>query len=103
MDPALLRGGRLSRTILLGLPDAPAHLAMLQLHSARMPKVGVRLEELATATGGFSPADLKALCQEAALAAMTREGTAAASVTHEDFEEALERLRPGVAEAAGFL
>ena len=48
-----------------------------------------------------SPADLKALCQEAALAAMARTGGAAeaeawqAAVTHEDFEEALGRLRAG--------
>ena len=43
---------------------------------ARMPTVGVRLEELARETEGMSPADLKSLAQEAALAAMA--GTAAA-------------------------
>jgi transitional endoplasmic reticulum ATPase len=95
LDPALLRGGRLSRTVVLGLPDEDGRLAMLRLHSARMPTVGVRLDELAKQTEGFSPADLKALCQEAALAAMTRngDGRAAPSVTHEDFAEALGRLR----------
>jgi transitional endoplasmic reticulum ATPase len=97
LDPALLRGGRLSRTILLGLPDEGARLAMLRLHTARMPTVGVRLDELATATGGFSPADLKSLAQEAALAAMTRAGDGAKSpaVTHEDFLEAVARLEAG--------
>ena len=102
LDPALLRGGRLSRTIVLGLPDEAARLAMLRLHSARMPTVGVRMEELARASEGLSPADLKALCQEAALAAMARTGAAdggtpdagtVAAVTHEDFTEALARLR----------
>ena len=72
LDPALLRGGRLSRTILLGLPDEAGRLAMLRLHTARMPTVGVRLDELARETEGLSPADLKALGQEAALAAMAR-------------------------------
>jgi transitional endoplasmic reticulum ATPase len=97
LDPALLRGGRLSRTIVLGLPDEPARLAMLRLHTARMPTVRVRLEELAHETEGMSPADLKSLAQEAALAAMTRgDGNGgAARVTHEDFEEALARLRQG--------
>jgi SpoVK/Ycf46/Vps4 family AAA+-type ATPase len=62
-----------------------------------MPTVGVRLEELARETEGMSPADLKALCQEAALSAMSRThgGEAASEVTHEDFEEGLRRLRSG--------
>ena len=112
LDPAMLRGGRLSRTIVLGLPDEEGRLAMLRLHSARMPTVGVRLDELARETDGFSPADLKALCQEAALAAMARtradggngaQAEAASAVTHEDFTEATKRLREGsVAETASF-
>jgi transitional endoplasmic reticulum ATPase len=92
IDPAMLRGGRLSRTIILGLPDEPGRLAILCLHTARMPTVGVRLDELARDTAGMSPADLKAVCQEAGLAAMARD---AVSVTHEDFDEALGRLRSG--------
>jgi transitional endoplasmic reticulum ATPase len=98
LDPALLRGGRLSRTIVLGLPDEEARNALLCLMTARMPTVGVRLEEIARDSDGLSPADLKGLCQEAALAAMSRtsgvEGQEAA-ITHEDFEEALRRLRGG--------
>jgi transitional endoplasmic reticulum ATPase len=97
LDPALLRGGRLSRTIVLGLPDEAGRLAILRLHTARMPTVAVDLEELARQTDGFSPADLKSLAQEAALAAMTRSGShdAPASVTQEDFEEGLRRLQRG--------
>jgi transitional endoplasmic reticulum ATPase len=92
LDPALLRGGRLSRTIVLGLPDQAGRLAILELNTARMPTVGVRLDELARETDGMSPADLKSFCQEAALAAMARDaGTPA--VKHEDFLAALERVR----------
>jgi transitional endoplasmic reticulum ATPase len=94
LDPALLRGGRLSRTIVLGLPDAAGRLAILRLHTARMPTVGVDLEELAARTEGLSPADLKGLAQEAALAAMARGSADSPRVTHEDFLEALARLRP---------
>jgi transitional endoplasmic reticulum ATPase len=90
LDPALLRGGRLSRTIVLGLPDEPGRRAILAAYTARMPTVGVDLDGLARRTQGFSPADLKALCQEAALAAMAR--SPEASVTQEDFDAALERL-----------
>ena len=94
LDPALLRGGRLSRTIVLGLPDESGRLAILRLHTARMPTVGVDVQELARRTDRFSPADLKALAQEAALAAMTRSGSGETpSVTQADFDEALERLR----------
>ena len=101
LDPALLRGGRLSRTIVLALPDEAGRLAILRLHTARMPTVGVRLEELAAETEGMSPADLRSLAQEAALAAMTRTAPGEApSVEHEDFEEALGRLRAGRAEHA---
>jgi transitional endoplasmic reticulum ATPase len=95
IDPAMLRGGRLSRTIILGLPDEPGRLALLGLYTSRMPTVAVRLDELARETEGMSPADLRAVCQEAGLAAMGRDG--ATQVTHEDFEEALARLRSGAA------
>jgi transitional endoplasmic reticulum ATPase len=93
LDPALLRGGRLSRTIMLGLPDEPGRLALLHLYTSRMPTVAVRLEEIARDTEGMSPADLKALCQEAALAAMTRGSEG--HVTHDDFVDAIELLRAG--------
>jgi transitional endoplasmic reticulum ATPase len=99
LDPALLRGGRLSRTIVLGLPDEAGRLAMLRLHTARMPTVGVSLEELARETEGFSPADLKSLAQEAALAAMTRSGPddPTPAIEQRDFLEALDRHHAGSA------
>jgi len=44
----------------------------------------------------MSPADLKALAQEAALAAMARDAESRSpAVTHEDFEAALGRLQAG--------
>jgi transitional endoplasmic reticulum ATPase len=103
LDPALLRGGHLSRTVVLGLPDEPARLAVLRLYSARMPTVAVSLEDLAGQTEGFSPADLRALCQEAALVAMARDDGGPGSVsavTQADFEEACRRLRPGASTPA---
>ena len=99
LDPALLRGGRLSRTIVLGLPDAAGREAVLRLHSARMPTVNVDLAAMARDTEGFSPADLNALCQEAGLAAMLRTSGRAGpapeptAVIQADFDEALRRLR----------
>jgi SpoVK/Ycf46/Vps4 family AAA+-type ATPase len=62
--------------------------------------VGVRLDELARDAEGMSPAGLKAMCQEAGLAAMTRD---APSVGHEDFTEALDRLRRGATARASYV
>ena len=95
IDPALLRGGRLSRVIDIPLPDEDARLAMLRLMTKAMPLDGVDLEELALQTDGYSGADLKALCQQAAMEAMVRRGRARSktapkvSVTDADFDRAL--------------
>ena len=72
VDPALRRGGRLSRTIALGLPDVEQRLSMLQMLSKAMPLRDVDLEDVAIDTEGFSGADLKALLQQAALESMVR-------------------------------
>ena len=75
---------------------------MLRLHTARMPTVGVALEEIARGTEGLSPADLKALAQEAALAAMSRSDAhdRTPAVEQADFLEAIRRHRSGAAHAA---
>jgi transitional endoplasmic reticulum ATPase len=98
LDPALTRGGRLSRTIWIGLPDTPARKRMLELYSARMPLDRVDLDRLAELTEALSGADIPALCQQAATAAMTRiesasAGSAEPHVTMTDFEAALTTLR----------
>jgi len=72
VDPALRRGGRLSRTIELPLPDVEQRLRMLQALAARMPLRAVDLEDVALETEGYSGADLKALLQQAALESMMR-------------------------------
>ena len=90
IDPALLRGGRLSRTIEIPLPDADSRLEILKLLTAGMPLHAIDLEELALETEGFSGADLKGLCQQAAVEAMIRSGDkGTAAVTKEDVARAL--------------
>ncbi len=102
LDPALLRGGRLSRTIRLELPEADAREAILRMNVARMPTVDVDIQRLAAATAGLSGADLKALCQQAAVHALMRgrgnDDSPAAddpppAVLPEDFERALAARR----------
>lgn len=103
LDPALVRGGRLSRTLWIPLPDAEGRHRLLRLHSGAMPLAyDVELGVLADATDGWSGADLEALCQQAAVVAMThaspssRDPEAArprARVTQADFEAALRTLQ----------
>jgi transitional endoplasmic reticulum ATPase len=70
LDPALTRGGRLSRTITIPLPDVDGRRRLLGLFCRKMPLRDVDLDALAGRTAGFSGADLEALCQQAALRAM---------------------------------
>ncbi|HEY3184300.1 MAG TPA: AAA family ATPase [Gaiellaceae bacterium] len=102
LDPALVRGGRLSRTIEIPLPDEEARLAILRGATASMPAEGVDLAVLAGATRGFSGADLTALCQQAALAALvrTKDVSASPTVGAGDFDTALAALRESRAAVA---
>lgn len=78
LDPAMVRGGRLSRTIHVPMPDRPARLRLLTLFSRSVPLApDVRLPAIAALTEGFSGGDLKALVQQAALNAMSGAATGA--------------------------
>ena len=87
LDPALLRSGRLSRRIQIPLPDFKGRIALLQLFTAATPLDRVDVDELARRTAGLSGGDLKGLCQEAAVEALTR--SAAVVVTADDMRAAL--------------
>ena len=105
LDPALLRGGRLSREIEIPLPDEPARRQLFALASGGAKLAGdVDLDELARRTEGYSGANVKAVVNEAGLQALIRLSEAAPSaarvLTREDFEEALENFKPPAEEAA---
>jgi transitional endoplasmic reticulum ATPase len=72
LDEAITRGGRLSRTIMVPLPDLEARAAILELETRRMPLGAVDLRAIAGVTDGFSGGDLKAVCQQAAINALMR-------------------------------
>ncbi len=90
LDSALLRPGRFDRKITLELPHKEARKLILEVHSRQVPLAEtVELEELATATVGFSGADLENLVNEAALLAARKEKN---HVGSDDFAEARERI-----------
>lgn len=68
LDTALLRPGRFDRQVYIGMPDIKAREAILRVHSRAKP-IGsdVDFGVVAKSTGGFSPADLENLLNEAAL------------------------------------
>ena len=73
IDPALRRPGRFDREIVIPVPNAEGRLAILKIHSRRMPLApDVDLARLAGITHAFVGADLEALCKEAGMVALRR-------------------------------
>ena len=94
LDPALLRAGRFDRQVLVDRPDRTGRLAILRVH-VRKVKVdpGLRLEDVASLTAGFSGAELANLVNEAALVATRRK---AECIALDDFTQAIERIVAGL-------
>lgn len=87
LDPALLRSGRLDRKIEFPHPDEEARARIMQIHSRKMNYGNdVNFEELARCTDDFNGAQCKAVCVEAGMIALRREGGV---ITHEDYVEAI--------------
>jgi transitional endoplasmic reticulum ATPase len=108
LDPALLRPGRLEAHVEVPAPDEVGRRAVLAVHTRDVPLAeAVDLDWLAEQTGGYSGADLQAVCREAAMRAVStvaeRHGDAANAhagevlVTREDFEAALSTVKPSLA------
>jgi len=93
LDPALLRPGRFDRHVTLDLPDLKDRVAILQVHSHKMPLAeDVDLATLAAGTPGFSGADLKNLVNEAGVQAAREDAN---EVNMANFEEARDKLLLG--------
>jgi len=91
LDPALLRSGRLDRKIEFPLPNEEARVRILQIHSRKMNvNPNVNFEELARITNDFNGAQLKAVCVEAGMIALRREGM---EITHDDFTEGVAEVQ----------
>ncbi|MGI0036862.1 MAG: CDC48 family AAA ATPase, partial [Nitrososphaera sp.] len=73
LDPALRRPGRFDREIEIGVPNGEGRLEILQIHTRGMPLAeDINLQELASELHGYTGADIKALCREAAMKALRR-------------------------------
>ena len=94
LDPALIRPGRFDRLIYVPAPDAESRLEILKIHTRNMPMDDdIELSLLQKKMDGYSGADLKAVCSEAAINVMRhRNGT----VSMEDFKKAIETVGPTI-------
>src|SRR5213594_5180215 len=73
LDPALRRPGRFDREIEIGVPNVEGRLEILQIHTRGMPlSEDIELQELSSELHGYTGADIKALCREAAMKALRR-------------------------------
>ena len=73
VDPALRRPGRFDREMEISVPNADGRLEVLQIHTRGMP-IGddVELKILASELHGYTGADMKSLCREAAMKSIRR-------------------------------
>jgi cell division protease FtsH len=94
LDPALLRGGRFDRQVVVDRPDVRGRLEILRLHTRNIKLLrNVDLAVIARRTPGFTGADLATLVNEAALLA-ARRGRNAVGMAH--IEEAIDRVMAGL-------
>jgi len=94
LDPALLRPGRFDRSVQVPYPAQKDRVEILKVHlRTRQIAEDVDPEILARKTPGFVGADLRNLCNEAALLAARQSKDVVEMV---DFEEATDRLFLGL-------
>jgi transitional endoplasmic reticulum ATPase len=102
IDRALLRPGRLERVVRVPLPDREARASVFRVHARGMPVADLDFDALAARTEGYTGSDIEAVCREAGLLAVEErlagDADGTATVTREQFERALESVRPSLTE-----
>jgi len=94
LDPALLRPGRFDRQILVDRPDLTGRIDIFVVHTRDLSlNDDVNFHTLAAETPGFAGAEIANVCNEAALLA-SREGSN--TVSHHNFQDAIERVIAGL-------
>ena len=98
LDSALLRPGRFDRTVEITLPSIKEREQIFNVHLKKITlneklEQGEYAKKMSALTPGFSGADIKNICNEAAIIAARKSLT---SVTIKEFEEATERVIAGI-------
>ncbi len=94
IDPAITRPGRIDRSLEVEVPEIEGRKKIYEVHTGDMPLAdGVDLEKLARMSDGYVGSDIESVCREAGMFALRRD-TESDEVKMEDFEDALEEVRP---------
>ena len=97
IDPRVLRGGRFTEKIEVGVPDDRGYLRLIEKYLGPIPlAAGFTCDDLLNRIRGISPADLQGLVNTAKRMAMNRMKTSdevLPPLIWEDFALALERTR----------
>lgn len=73
VDPALRRPGRFDREFEISVPNEDGRYDVLLIHTRGMPIAkGIDLKDLASELHGYTGADIKSLCREAAMKSIRR-------------------------------
>ena len=73
VDPALRRPGRFDREMEISVPNADGRLEVMEIHTRGMPIAkDVNLKTLSSELNGYTGADMKSLCREAAIRSIRR-------------------------------
>ncbi len=95
LDKALMRPGRFTRQVTVGLADVKGRSEILKVHTQDKPlSPDLKLTEVARATPSFSGADLANIVNEAAIFCARRNGDKISKV---DFREAIDKVVMGLA------
>ena len=101
VDPALLRPGRFDRIIEVPKPDAKGREHIFKIHTNKKPLTDdVDFAKLVKLTDGFSGADIEAIANRAAIAALKRyvsnksKNIKEIKITHNDLETAIKHVKP---------
>ncbi len=66
LDPAIMRKGRVDRTVYVSLPDREARIELFRLEIEKRPFVNIDYEVLASATENFTCSDISFIVEESA-------------------------------------
>lgn len=102
IDNALLRPGRFDRIIEVPLPDEKGRENIFKIHTKKKPlEKSIDFKKLVSLTEGFSGAEIQGICNRAAMSSIRRyvdkkeKDVKSIKITQEDFEIAIEKMRPG--------
>jgi SpoVK/Ycf46/Vps4 family AAA+-type ATPase len=98
IDPRMIRGGRFSEKIEIGLPSKPNRIKLFQLYLGGAPLDSqTSFEQIAGLREDLSPADIEAICEASKRAGALRvkraSGQGSAALCVADFARAMERVK----------